>query len=71
MLNFIDKCWNTVNTIEYSNSYAEPKSNEMYQKFNMAISILVRRARENDNSEFSEKEFDILSYVFGIIEIYG
>lgn len=70
-MSFINDCWNTISAIEYSNSYAEPESNEMYQKFNMAISILVRRARENDNSEFSEEEFNILSYVFGIIEIYG
>ena len=37
----------------------------------MAISILTRRARNNDDSEFTDKELAVLEYVFGIIEIYG
>lgn len=67
MSSFVDKCWNTISCIEYSNSYNEP---EFYQKFNMAISILTRRARNNDDSEFTDKELAVLEYVFGIIEIY-
>ena len=68
MLSFQDRCWNTISAIEYSDSYNNP---EFYMKFNMAISILTRRARNNDDSEFTLKEIAVLEYVFGIIEIYG
>ena len=67
-MNFVDKCWNTISCIEYSNSY---KKEEFQKKFDLAIMILTRRARNYDDSEFTNKELAILEYVFNIITIYG
>ena len=68
MNNFKERCYNIIAKIEYSDSYNEEKN---YQKFNNAISILSRRAKENDDSAFSVKEMEILDYTFITIELYG
>lgn len=64
MLSFRNRAVNTMKVIENSNAY---NREENYQLFNQGISILSRRIRENDNSEFSEKESDVLVAIFTII----
>lgn len=66
MFDFVNRCWNTISAIEYSNSYEDCQ-----EEFNKAIDILQTRARNNDDSEFTDEEFDILDSVFTTIELYG
>ena len=57
---------NTIATIEYSDSY-----DKHYELFNQAIDILKTRIANNDDSEFTTDERDVLEYVFGVIESEG
>lgn len=60
MISFRERCFNSIAEIEYSDSYSEEDN---YQIFNQAISILSRRAK-NDDSEFTDNELEILEYTF-------
>lgn len=63
-----ERYFNTIATIEYSDSYQKEK---YYQLFDNAISILKKRIREENFSDFSIKEIEILEDTMIIIALEG
>lgn len=62
---------NSIAEIECSNTYSLIMENgyeKLYEIFNNAISILSRRVKEDDYSEFTVNESAILEVVFMLIE---
>ena len=62
---------NSIAEIEYSNTYSLIMENgyeKLYEIFNNAISILSRRIKEGDYSEFTVNESAVLEVVFMLLE---
>ena len=68
MISKKEKYFNTITTIEYSDSYQKEK---YYQLFNNAISILSKRIREENFSDFSIQEIETLENTMTIIALEG
>ena len=68
MISKKEKYFNTITTIKYSDSYQKEK---YYQLFNNAISILSKRIREENFSDFSIQEIETLENTMTIIALEG
>ena len=61
-----ERYFNTIKEIEYSEGYGA--NVDLFEK---GIDILTYRIKEEDYSEFSDEERDVLEEVFTIMECYG